>query len=301
LNAPTGQWSGGFADWTDSDTAYLSIAFSWRLPDAYTRACWYRSAGYQVRAGGPALFTSKGQAVLAGVAELGGNIPDAVARHNPMATFASRGCDVNCWWCIVPKMEGHEFTEFPDFIVRPVLCDNNLSGLSIAYQRHIVGRYQAEGVPLLDANSGFAPAVFDDEVYALWRPINRGPWRFAYDCLERRLHVERVMRMLRDVSPRRKRVYVMIGNEPVDACLQRIQEVIAWGGEPHVQPFMKLNTLQKRPAILHDWTQQALRDVARWTNRYLWKFTPLDEYRAGAKTSRVPAERDADLFGVQPL
>jgi hypothetical protein len=36
-------------------------------------------------------------------------------------------------------------------------------------------------VPLLDANSGFEPRTFDEEVYARWRVINRGPWRFAYD------------------------------------------------------------------------------------------------------------------------
>lgn len=278
----TGQWSGGFAEWVDGDTAYLSIAFSWCLPQAYSRAAWYRQQGYKVRAGGPGVFTRKHY--LDEVADIGGSVSDAVAKHNPMATFASRGCDVNCWWCIVPKMEGRTFTEFPDFVVRPVLCDNNLSGLSMDYQRHIVGRYLATGVPLLDANSGFAPAKFDEEVFGLWRQINRGPWRFAYDCMERRPHVERVMRMLGDVSQRRKRVYVMIGNEPMASCVQRIDEVIAWGGEPHCQPFMKLNALEKKPAVRFDWTAQSLRDVARWTNRYLWKYTSLNDYQRSAKT-----------------
>jgi hypothetical protein len=297
--ADTGQWSGGFAHWVEGDTAYLSIAFSWCLPDAFSRAVWYRQQGYRVRAGGPGTFTKKGRDFIAPVAEVGGAYPDAIAKHNPMATFASRGCDVNCHWCIVPKMEGREFTEFPDFIVRPVLCDNNLSGLSLAYQKHIVDRYKAAGVPLLDANSGFAPAKLDEEVYALWRTINRGPWRFAYDCMARRPHVERVMRMLKDVSPRRKRVYVMIGDEPFDACMQRIQEVIDWGGEPHVQPFMKLNTLEKRPAVRHDWTAQSLRDVARWANRYLWKKTDFEGYRRSAKTSRDrPANEGDGLFAA---
>lgn len=280
----TGHWSGGLAEWTDGDTAYLSIAFTWRLNDAYSRAAWYRQAGYRVRAGGPGIFTRKH--FLADVAEIGGAYPDAVARHNPMATFASRGCDVGCWWCIVPKMEGRTYTEFPDFVVRPVLCDNNLSGLSIEYQQHIVKRYLAAGVPLLDANSGFAPAQFDEEIYRLWQPINRGPWRFAYDCMERRPHVDRVMRMLKDVSPRKKRVYVMIGNEPIAACEQRLSEVIAWGGEPHVQPFMKLNALEKQPSVRHDWTAQRLRDTARWANRYLWKYCTLQDYQRSEKSSR---------------
>jgi hypothetical protein len=286
------KWSGGLAEWVEGETAYLSVAFSWRLNDAYTRACWYRSLGLNVRAGGPGIFTRKHY--LADVAELGGTYPEAVTRHNPLATFASRGCDVGCWWCIVPKMEGRTFTEYPDFTPRPVLCDNNLSGLSMDYQRHIVERYKAADVPLLDANSGFAPAVFDEDSFNLWRQINRGPWRFAYDCTERRPHVERVMKMLKGVRSRRKRVYVMIGNEPVEECLTRIRHVIEWGGEPHAQPYMKLNALEKRPQVRFDWTEQRLRDVARYCNRYIWRFASLDEYDSSMKT-HVPANSQQEL------
>ena len=76
-------WSDGLAEWTEGDTAYLSIAFTWK------------------------------------------------------ATFASRGCPVGCWFCIVPKMEGKAFTLLPDFPVRPILCDNNLSALPVDYQRFV--------------------------------------------------------------------------------------------------------------------------------------------------------------------
>ncbi|RUV66219.1 MAG: hypothetical protein EOR26_05030 [Mesorhizobium sp.] len=278
-----GRWSGGLAEWTDDDTAYLSVAFTWRLNDAYQRARWYKAAGYKVRAGGPGIFTRKH--FLADVAEIGGSIPDAVVHHNPMATFASRGCPVGCWFCIVPKMEGKAFTLLPDFPVRPVLCDNNLSALPADYQDHIVSRYLAAAVPLLDANSGFEPRTFDDDVYQRWKVINRGPWRFAYDDMAERSFVERVMRMLAAVSPRQTRVYVLIGNEPFAACMERIREVMAWGGEPHVQPFMKLNALERRPFPRFDWNEQLLRDVARWANSpMIWRKTPFSDYRRSAKT-----------------
>jgi hypothetical protein len=282
----TGRWSGGLAEWTDGDTAYLSVAFTWRLNDAYQRALWYRALGMKVRAGGPGIFTRKH--FLADVAEIGGEYSDAIAKHNPMATIASRGCPVGCWFCIVPKMEGKSFTLLPDFPVRPVLCDNNLSALDEAYQHHIIGRYLDAGVPLLDANSGFEPRTFDRWVYRRWSTINRGPWRFAYDDCGERAYVERVMRMLRsrEISPRKIRVYVLIGNEPMEACLQRIEEVIAWGGEPHVQPYTKLNALERRPHVRFDWTQHLLRDVARWANRYLYKYTPFEDYQHSMKSSR---------------
>jgi hypothetical protein len=284
-------WVGGLAEWIDGDTAYLSIAFTWKLNEARDRARWYRQLGYKVRAGGPATFRPGGY--LADVAELGGDMPDALWRHNPMATIASRGCPVGCWFCIVPAMEGKAFTLLPEFPVRPVLCDNNLSALPIDYQDYIVGRYEAEGVPLLDANSGFEPRTFDDSVYHRWARINRGPWRFAYDDLQERWFVQRCMQMLESVSPKKKRVYVLIGNEPMAECLGRIREVIEWGGEPHVQPLMKLNALEKAYWVRFDWTAQKLVDVARWANRRIWRYATFEEYRGSIKSS------SADRFDKQ--
>jgi hypothetical protein len=288
-------WSGGFAEWTEGDVAFLSVAFTWLLPKAFARALWYRALGYRVRAGGPALFLPSMRDELAEVAELGGDVPDAVVHHNAAATIASRGCPVGCWFCIVPAMEGREFTLLPDFPVRPVLCDNNLSALPAAFQDHIISRYRAEGVPLLDANSGFEPRTFDDEVYARWCAINQGPWRFAYDDQPEREDVRRVMHMLRAEPAKRKRVYVLIGNEPFEACMERIREVIAWGGEPHVQPYMKLNALERRPHVRFDWTEQLLRDVARWSNGHVWRSAPFDEYDRSQHNGRRPSVDRAQL------
>ena len=280
-----GSWVDGLAEWTEGDTAFLSVAFTWRLDDAYQRAIFYRAQGYKVRAGGPGVFTRKHY--LADVAELGGPPPaDVLIRHNPMATIASRGCPVGCWFCIVGAMDGKAFTLLPDFDPRPVLCDNNLSALPGEYQDHIVRRYQGAGVPLLDANSGFEPRTFDDEVFRRWAPINRGPWRFASDDAPDGPHVERVMRMLDrfGVPSRRRQVYTMIGNEPFDVCMERIKRVIAMGGEPYAQPIMKLNALDRRPWVRFDWTEIKLRRVARWVNGRFWRYTAFEGYNASLKT-----------------
>lgn len=285
-------WSGGIAEWQDGDVVHLSVAFTWRLEDAYHRARFARAQGLHVRAGGPALFLVKMQHRLADVAEIGSAYSDAVARHNPDATFASRGCPVGCSFCIVPAMEGRAFTLLPDFPVRPVLCDNNLSALPADYQDHIIRRYQDAGVALRDANSGFEPITFTPDVYARWRGIinaGGGPWRFAYDETRERPQVLRVMRMLTDERRARKRVYVLIGNEPFAECMARIQDVIDHGCEPHVQPYIKLVSLDKAPWVRFDWTEQKLRDVARWANGWVWKRAPFHEYDRHRKT--VAAER----------
>jgi hypothetical protein len=187
-------------------------------------------------------------------------------------------------------MEGSEFTLLPDFPVRPVLTDNNLSGLPVDYQRHIIEKYQHAEIPLVDANSGFEPHSFDEDCYQRWLPINRGPWRFAFDEMREREAVERVFAMLatKDLPSKRKRVYVLIGNEPFEACMERIAEVVAWGGEPHVQPYMKLNALKKRPHPRFDWTEQKLIDVARWANGFAYKKVPFGEWNRSQKRD-VPA------------
>jgi hypothetical protein len=283
----TGSWCDGIAEWVEGDTAYISVVFTWKLDEAYHRALWHRSAGLKVRVGGPGVFTRKHY--LADVAEIGGSVPDALARHNPMATKASEGCPVGCFFCIVPAMEGRTFTLLPEFTPRPVLTDNNLSALPADYQRFIVDRYLAAGVPLLDANSGFEPKTFDEDVFETWRPINRGPWRFGSDEAIERADVERVIAMLRrrGVRSRRIQVYTMIGHEPFDVCMDRIRHVIACGGEPYVQPIMKLNALRKEPWVRHDWTLQKLRQVQRWANWRAWKKAEFADYDANAKSRNL--------------
>lgn len=299
-----GSWAKGVVEWQEGGygseplVVCLSVAFTWHLPAARERALFWRDRNVPVRVGGSGAFV-RGAKFLGDVAEVGGSIPDAIARHNPQATRASYGCPEACWFCIVSKKDGRAFTLVPDFVPRPVLCDDNLSALPIDFQRHIVRRYSETGVPLLDANSGFAPSTFTEETRELWAPVLKGPWRFAYDEVSEGREVERVFGVLKAYSPRRKQVYTMIGHEPVATCMDRIKRVIAWGGEPYAQPFIKLNALEKSPDPRHDWTPDLLRAVQRWVNRRLWRpnaCPDFADYRASIKTRR-PAPGQTELFG----
>lgn len=287
-----GKWVKGVAHWREGDTAFISVAFTWRLPEAIRIADYYRQIGCsRVRVGGPAAFTGTAKAYLANAGvEIGGRIVDAIARHNPMATRASYGCPVDCSFCIVSKMDGKVFTLVPDFPVRPVLCDDNLSALPADYQQHIVDRYLAAGIPLLDANSGFEPSTFDDEVFARWKPILKGPWRFGFDEVTEGERVARVFRMLRiaGVAARRIQVYTMIGHEPFDTCMDRIRKVIDNGGEPYAQPMIQLNALTKEPKVRYDWTALKLKQVQRWVNRRIWRYASFADYDANARTNPRP-------------
>jgi hypothetical protein len=113
-------WSEGYVEWVDeaARTAYLSVAFSWFADRAANRALSYRMLDWRVLVGGPGLFILKRKDKSAhheifDLAEYGTNYPEAVTRHNPDATIASRGCPgmgteaspKPCSFCIVPPME----------------------------------------------------------------------------------------------------------------------------------------------------------------------------------------------------
>ncbi len=279
-----------------ADKVYLSVIFSWHAPIAAEIALRYK-ANADIACGGPGMFALgkwwKEQTGLERHRGLDARFERQ--RGHYRMTFASRGCPVGCYFCIVSRIEGLEQTLDWDFRPAPVLCDNNLSALPIEFQEHIIRRYQETGVLLSDANSGFEPLTFDEGTYRRWRPALRGPWRFAFDTISEEPQVKRMMTILSNESPRRKQVYVLIGNEPIATCLERAQKIIEWGGEPYVQPLLPLNALARdNLKVAFDWNCQKLKDMQRYYNRHLWRYFPLHEYRnrRGGKSAFQPLETE---------
>jgi pyruvate-formate lyase-activating enzyme len=262
------------------DLVCLSVIFSWQAPVARAIALRVRRQA-DVWCGGPGMFALTHWWKRETGLDCQRGLDDRFERQHGRyrMTFASRGCPVNCSFCIVPRLEGRTFTLDWDFVPAIILCDNNLSALPVAFQEHILRRYHETETPLCDANSGFEPQTFDEETYRRWKPRLRGPWRFAFDTISEEAEVGRMMRILHRESPKRKQVYVLIGNEPIAACHHRAQQVISWGGEPFCQPFIALNALRRIPKVAYDWTPTLLQDFARYFNRHVWRTVSLHEYR----------------------
>lgn len=260
---------------------YLSVIFSWHAPIAYEIAMRYKGNS-NIECGGPGMLALAGWWRDKTGLQIHRGLDQRFdhQRGNYQMTFASRGCPVNCSFCIVPRIEGIEFTLDWDFIPAPMLCDNNLSALPIDFQEHIIRRYRETCVRLMDANSGFEPRTFDEGTYQRWKPILRGPWRFALDEMDELEYVRRMMVVLKDEVTTRKQVYVLIGNEPIATCYERAQKVIEWGGQPYIQPVMPLNALSRDQLIIrYDWTHTKLKDMQRFYNRHLWHSMPIQDYR----------------------
>lgn len=262
------------------DLVCLSVVFSWHAPIAREIALRVKATS-EVWCGGPGMDRlakwwrqETGLEIVRGIDERFEH-----QRGDYPATFASRGCPVGCSFCIVPVIEGLKQTLYWDFEPAPILCDNNLSALPVEFQEHIIRRYKDTGTVLRDANSGFEPRTFDEGTYRRWKDILKGPWRFAFDETNEEQYVRPMTEILCEVLASRKRVYVLIGNEPIEACQERAHKVIEWGCEPYCQPVMRLNALSRDDLwIRHDWTKQRLKDFARFYNRFLWRSMRLDEY-----------------------
>lgn len=261
------------------DLVCLSVIFTWHAPIAREIA-WRVKGNSEVWCGGPGIFKLadwwKRETGLEIVRGLDQRFDKQRGKYKMV--FASRGCPVNCSFCIVPSLEGLKFTMDWDFTPAPILCDNNLSALQVDFQEHIIKRYQETNTKLLDANSGFEPRFFNEGTYLRWKPILKGPWRYAFDEMRESRAVEKTSKILRDEPRSKKHVYVLIGNEPMEVCYERLLKVVEWGAEPYCQPVLELDYLGGPIKTHHDWTEQKLHDFQRYANRYLWKYTALSDY-----------------------
>lgn len=251
----------------DYDLYAFSCVFSWHLPRLCRLANLAKSFDGEVWIGGPAVtFHNRNadyverETGITPTRGLDDRFETEPGRY-PMVYF-SRGCPAYspaCGLCPVVKIEGNEFRYYPNATPAPLLLDNNLSALPDDYQDHIIGRY-AGWKGRVDANSGFEPHTFTAATLKRWERFPLSCWRFGYDDLTERGQALEMMRLLgaHGHTGEKVRVYTLIGNEPRDACLQRVREVIANGCHPWPQRLRPLDWLGGPLPTRHDWDEPTL-------------------------------------------
>ncbi len=260
----------------NGDLFAFSAVFTWDLPRLVEWVNRVRDFG-EVWIGGPAVSAMpryvKQQTGIDPVVGVDPRI-ERQPGHYKM-TRTSRGCPVGCSFCIVPKIDGMTMLEYPDFSPAPVIMDDNILACSIEHQERVIERTLAQGYRAVDMNSGFEPHYFDYAAFERFRRLPLKFWRLGFDELKEETAAREMVHMLREsgVASNHIRVYCLIGNEPLEDCHYRAEKIIEWGAEPHVQPLIPLNALDKRPVVQHryGWTAQKLIDFARYYNRWLWR------------------------------
>jgi hypothetical protein len=272
-------WSKSFVEWTNEDigTAALSVVFTWDLPAAYQRAVWLKQLGYTVHAGGPAVQLMPDYMSSVAITNLGDGLP-VVERHNPLATFTSRGCIRQCPFCAVPLIEGY-LLELADWPVRPIICDNNLLACSRAHFDQVVDRLK----PLkgIDFNQGLDARLLTD--YHADRLAELDCMvRLAFDSVGYESAFMTAYERLRRAGfpKKRVRVYVLVGFEdtPEDA-LCRLRTVANLGIDPNPMRYNPLDTLQRDSYVGPGWTDSELTRYMRyWANLRFFRAVPFEEF-----------------------
>jgi hypothetical protein len=285
------------AHWTYWDTAFVSCVFSWDLPKARKLALYYASIGYKVRAGGPAVDLDPG--ALSDVAEIGGSM-DALPRHNPDATFTSRGCIRRCAFCAVPQIEG-ELRELADWVPRPVVCDNNLLACSRTHFDRVIDRLK----PLsgVDFNQGLDARLLTKYHAEKLAGLDLRFARLAWDNVATEAQFRRAWETLRaaGIPKRTISVYVLIGfrDTPADA-LYRMHTVTKELDSMCVpMRYQPLGAKRRNEYIDPSWTHWELVAYKRYWGHRRTTVIPFDEwldtYRPAMPTAPEPIQREMSL------
>ncbi len=252
-------WLKGIVEWDGAGVVNISVPFTWLLPLASRRCQALTNLGYRVRVGGPAVAL-RPDYIRCG--EVGGDEPTALAHHNPLATFTSRGCVRQCAFCAVPRIEG-DLRELDTWASKPIVCDNNLLACSERHFDRVID--SLKGISGVDFNQGLDARLLTAHHIERIRELSLYAVRFSWDNIS---DEAALMDAIRQFPKRLTRVYVLIGfDDTPDDALYRLEALKALGIRPNVQRYQPLTALRKNEYVAPGWTEGELRRFARYWNR----------------------------------
>jgi len=274
------QWSKTMLEWTEGSTLFLSIVFSWQLPQAMERITQPKFGETKFVVGGPAVKLNPDY--LKNWATYGNDIPGMLQKHNPNATRTSLGCVRNCAFCAVPKTEG-KLKELSDWPVLPVVCDNNLLACSRKHFDDVIDKLKR--LDWCDFNQGLDARLLTqyhaDRLAELKSPCIRLAWDNIKDerCL-----LSAITRLRKAGIPKRLiRCYVLIGfNDTPEDALYRLETLrFSVGINPNPMRYQPLDSTKRNEYVGENWTnKEIVRYMRYWSNlRYLGG-VPFDDFES---------------------
>lgn len=232
----------------DITGVHISVTFTWDLPEAERLACaWNRIAPAKI--GGPATG-QRGEEFVPG-------------RYlKPGYVLTSRGCNNNCWFCLVPKREG-KLRELP-IAEGHILQDDNILGCSEAHIRAVFDMLSRQKDVQL--TGGVEAKLLKPWHLELFQKAKVRQAFFAYDTPDDLPPLEAASHILRASewwSPRKARCYVLIGypGDTVKKAEERCMRALRLGFFPfamfYKDPNGKNEKTREWGQFQRSWTRPA--------------------------------------------
>ena len=257
-------WLKDIARWKIGSTLYLSVPFTWLLPQARQLALLHSGP---VQAGGPAVQLMP--EFLADVAAVNQPCPvEPLLFHNPLATFTSRGCPNACAFCAVPRLEG-DLKELRDWRPAPIICDNNLLAASRKHFDRVIDRLKS--MPGVDFNQGLEARLMTPHHARRLAELKHPKIRFAFDTLKEEAVVADAISLCRKHGLKDFGVYVLIGFDDTPAeALYRLEKVWEWKAVTNPMRYQPLDALEKNFYVADGWTHRQLQELMYCQSRSVW-------------------------------
>jgi hypothetical protein len=258
-------WSKAIVSWTIGKVLYLSVPFTWLLPEARRLAEAHRKG--PVVAGGPAVKLMPEQ--IAGLARLDEKSPiPPLSIVNPLATFTTRGCPNGCGFCAVPRLEGG-FRELATWEPRPIICDNNLLAASHRHFRRVIDRLRP--LPWVDFNQGLDARLFKPYHARQIAGLKSVKVRFSFDHIRHAAAVADAVALCRKNGLTDIGIYVLVGfrDTPADA-LSRLELVRSWGVRPNPMRYQPLDAQVKNGFLAPGWAEEEMLRLMHYWSRLCW-------------------------------
>lgn len=264
-------WPKGPTYWTEGRSLFVSVPFTWNLPELKPRLSLIASGYDSVRVGGPAVDLLPD--FLAGIPGviLGGQLERVLERVHPMATRTTLGCVNRCGFCGIGtgKIEKGGFQELEDWPDKPILCDNNLLAASQGHFDRVMDRLEKWG--WADFNQGLDARLLTPFHAERLARIGKPTCRLALDSWAVADAWEDAFRNLRAAGVILKNIssYVLVGftDTPKDAWT-RCNWVEAHGIHPLPMWFHPLAALRRNQVTEQQkrkgWTDQERKEIMQF-------------------------------------
>lgn len=261
-------WPKKATTWITRQTLYISVPFTWLLPEVKKLVTTPSLFWSKAIVGGPA--TKLMPEYLAGIpgVTIGGSMAGVLQKVNPNASRTTLGCIRKCKFCGVCKIEP-EYVELDDWPDRPILCDNNILAASQSHFDKVCDRLEKHG--WCDFNQGLDARLMTPYHAERLKRIGESTIRFSLDNPGMKNSWERAYKILRDAGfPKRLiRSYVLIGfHDNPDTAWDQCKWIESFKVKALPMWYHRLDALVSNQVTeeqtKNGWTDLARRQIMQW-------------------------------------